>query len=118
MSITPQELIKIISALKKEFGNDVDVIIENIFKSNISWTENKSINFFDNSEKSVFNLNHVEIFSEKTTLPIGISSVKLSKDQKNLIFTNAINEKILVSYNNDIFVKIKKCPIGEFLKHV
>ena len=34
LSITPQELIKIISALKKEFGNDVDVIIENgIIKS-------------------------------------------------------------------------------------
>ena len=66
LALNKKELTKLLIALKKEFGNDIDNVIDNISKQNISWyNDDPSITFYDNNSKSVFNANYLLITSDK-----------------------------------------------------
>lgn len=118
MALNKKELTKLLIALKKEFGNDIDNVIDNISKQNISWyNDDPSITFYDNNSKSVFNANYLLITSDKK-IPNCISSIKISKDKKNIVFCDIYGDKKIIPYNKDIFVSIKKVPLDEFLQQV
>ena len=118
MALNKKELTKLLIALKKEFGNDIDNVIDNISKQNISWyNDDPSITFYDNNSKSVFNANYLLITSDKK-IPNCISSIKISKDKKNIVFCDIYGDKKIIPYNKDIFVSIKKVPLDEFLQQI
>ena len=118
MALNKKELTKLLIALKKEFGNDIDNVIDNVSKQNISWyNDDPSITFYDNNSKSVFNANYLLITSDKK-IPNCISSIKISKDKKNIVFCDIYGDKKIIPYNKDIFVSIKKVPLDEFLQQI
>lgn len=118
MALNKKELTKLLIALKKEFGNDIDNVIDNVSKQNISWyNDDPSITFYDNNSKSVFNANYLSVISDKK-IPNCISSIKISKDKKNIVFCDIYGDKKIIPYNKDIFVSIKKVPLDEFLQQV
>lgn len=118
MALNKKELTKLLIALKKEFGSDIDNVIDNVSKQNISWyNDDPSITFYDNNSKSVFNANYLLITSDKK-IPNCISSIKISKDKKNIVFCDIYGDKKIIPYNKDIFVSIKKVPLDEFLQQI
>lgn len=115
MSLNTRELKKILTTLQKEFGNELNKVIEKVGEQNICWSnDDPVINFYENNSKSIFNANYISIVSDKK-IPKCIASVKVSKDKKNAIFCNMYGEKISVPYNKDIFVKINSVPLDDFL---
>ena len=109
MALNKKELIKLLTVLKKDFGDNVDEIIENISKENITWLNDcNCISFFENNSKSIFNANHLFIFSK----------IKISKDKKNAIFVDIYGNKKIIPYNKDIFVGVKQAPLDDFLNQM
>ena len=118
LALSSKELTKLLIALKKEFGNNVDDVIDNVAKQKISWfNDDPSITFFDNNSKSVFNSNYLTIISDKK-IPVCISSIKISKDKKNIIFCDIYGDKKIIPYNKDIYACMKKVPLDEFLNQM
>ena len=96
MALSSKELTKLLIALKKEFGNNIDDVIDNVTKQKISWfNDDPSITFFDNNSKSVFNSNYLTIISDKK-IPVFVSSIKISKDKKNIIFCDIYGDKKVI----------------------
>ena len=119
MALNKKELIKLLTVLKKDFGDNVDEIIENISKENITWLNDcNCISFFENNSKSIFNANHLFIFSKNKKLPECISTIKISKDKKNAIFVDIYGNKKIIPYNKDIFVGVKQAPLDDFLNQM
>ena len=119
MALTRKELTKLLTALKREFGDNIDQVIDGISKGNISWiNDDPSITFYDNNSKSVFNANYLTIISDNKKIPTCISSIKISKDKKNVIFCDIYGDKKILPYNKDIFIGMNKVPLDEFLNQI